>query len=221
MKIKSSNKTAEYLIKKYGESPIRNRWAWDEFCNLHAKVYIKLGIGISINVGNGAISLPDAEDIIQDVMIRVEEKAHQFEGKYFRAYFKTIVRNASLDFLRKKKQEGIKIDAVRTIAEFQPISSLFDKVSVGKEEGIVDILIAKGLDTQDFIEEILTRLKPEQSECLRLLYFKRLSYKLIATRLDIRNKDVKTRINNGRVAFRREVIQFLRKNTEGHEHGFK
>lgn len=48
---------------------------------------------------------PDAEDLVQDTMMRAYRAIERFDGKYPRAWLLTIMRNAQVNRVRRKRPE--------------------------------------------------------------------------------------------------------------------
>lgn len=92
-----------------------NEQAWREF---HA-VYGRLIFGYSLRYG---ISYAEAEDIVQEVCIKVFRRIVQFdyspERGRFRGWLKTITRNTVIDYIRRKQRRR------NTAEEFRELSAL-------------------------------------------------------------------------------------------------
>jgi len=53
----------------------------------------------------------DAEDVLQESFIKAFQRIHQFKGEVtFGAWLKRIVVNGSIDFLKAKQQQTVKLD---------------------------------------------------------------------------------------------------------------
>jgi RNA polymerase sigma-70 factor (family 1) len=128
----------------------------------------------------------DAEEIVQDVFLRVWERAETYQAEQGKmvAWLARIARNRSIDLLRRRK---VRLDAS----------------SVAWEE-----LIIEPADEQDAEWEVelkqqeqrlrsaLAQLPPEQKEVLALAYFQGLSHQEIADRLRQPLGTVKTRLRS-------------------------
>ena len=62
-------------------------------------------------------SQPDAEDLVQDTLLRAHRSIHTFDGLHPRAWLLTIMRNAHLNGLRRPAAEVVfdSEDAMRTL----------------------------------------------------------------------------------------------------------
>lgn len=113
----------------------------------------------------------DAEEVVQDVFMRVWEKSHQFDPARgsFSAWLATMTRNAALDLLRKKR---------RAAPEHEPVSlddspHLWETLPAESEDRELHARLAAALH----------RLPAPQQETLMLAYFEGLSQSQIADKL--------------------------------------
>ncbi|VGO12080.1 ECF RNA polymerase sigma factor RpoE [Pontiella desulfatans] len=102
-----------------------DEYAWREF---HA-IYGRLIFGYSLHYG---IGYAEAEDIVQEVCIKVFRQILQFdyapERGRFRGWLKTITRNTVVDYLRRRRSR------TNTSREFRELSELEAESSAEADE---------------------------------------------------------------------------------------
>lgn len=159
---------------------IKDRRAFGEFYDLFAaRVY-----GLSLKICR---SVPDAEEVTQDVFSFVWQKASAFDahrGKV-ETWLVTLARSRSIDRLRSRN---------RRERSTEPLPEDFE----------AETLMDAGPRPGDSLEThgLLARLSSIQREALELAYFEGLTQSQIAVKLDIPLGTVKTRL--------RDALQKLR-----------
>jgi RNA polymerase sigma-70 factor, ECF subfamily len=128
-------------------------------------------------------SMPDAEDVVQDVFIRVFSTGRRGEVASIRAYLYRAVANACTDFLRSR---------TRSDRRREPID--FDRLAAGAE-GPPEA--AQAVEERQRIEALLGRLPHEQAEAVRLRVFDGLRLDEIAEVLDCPINTVSSRLRYG------------------------
>ncbi len=135
----------------------------------------------------------EAEDIVQETMIRVWNKRESWgEIDSIEAFAMTICRNLSLDHLKKKETQNLSLDAM-VIEEVDhvddPLQQLVRKDNLNKVRMIMDSLPEK------------------QRTCMQLRDFEGKSYKEIATILDITEEQVKISIFRARKTVKEHFLK--------------
>ncbi|GAB6976620.1 RNA polymerase sigma factor [Prevotella falsenii] len=131
------------------------------------------------------LSREEAEDIVQDTMIKVWDKRYEWSSiDSIEAYSLRICRNLSLDRLKKRDNqndsfEEEKLDAVHTST---PQDRLIDQ------------------DRLRVVKEIVDSLPEKQRSCMQLRDFEGKQYKEIAGILGITEEQVKINIFRARQA---------------------
>lgn len=121
-----------------------------------------------------------AEDIVQQVFIVFwEQKCYQRVTISIKAYLQTSVRNASLNFLQKKKnidrnQAGMPCDAAAGQA--------------------LDFLLNR--EEQKVIEKAISELPEQCRKVFEMVYFEDTQYKAVAENLQISVNTVKSHLRN-------------------------
>lgn len=116
-----------------------------------------------------------AEDLVQDCLIKLWEQKDRLKAGSIEGYFASMVRNKSIDFLRKKKPKIIATDDVQIAVE--------DNSSLELAE-----LSAK-------IDTVIDGLPERCREVFVLSRFEKMSYKEIAESLVISTKTVENHIS--------------------------
>lgn len=157
----------------------------------------------------------DAEDIAHDVVVKIFERIDQFENfSSFDSYVYSMVRNKSIDYLRKKSNHKENIGLNDNGTESEVV------------EDNKDLLPHKKLEESDFadyIADIVRKMSPERQRCFNLFFGEDLKYKEIAEVLDISIGTVSSHIKRIKDTIKME----MKKNSdyeiyfegEGDEHG--
>jgi len=105
----------------------------------------------------------DAEEIVQEAFVRVWKHLHQFDPqKSFKAWLFSIAKNATLDFIKKKKTIPFS-HFERDADDFSLINEIPDYAPMPSE------LIEK-MESTEYLERIVSRLPVVDRETLLLRY---------------------------------------------------
>jgi RNA polymerase sigma-70 factor (ECF subfamily) len=158
--------------------------------------YSRMVYSIAFNlVGDGAV----AEEIVQDVFMRVWEKAGTYDARIAKVstWLTSIARHRAIDEFRKGNR---RLDQTSlSWAELLPGASL----GPGPEEE-TELLLQNKL-----VRQALNTLTPGERKALALAYFKGYSQSEIARYLDIPLGTVKTRIRTAMQKLRLVLSQVL------------
>ncbi len=156
--------------------------SWDEVVRDHSARVYRLAYRLTGNPH-------DAEDLTQDVFIRVFRSLHRFQPGTFEGWLHRITTNLFLDTARRKQK-------IR-----------FDGFAEGSDERLPsawptpgDQLDDAGLDHD--VAQALAALAPEFRAAVVLCDIEGLSYEEIASVLDIKLGTVRSRIHRGRSQLR-------------------
>lgn len=130
-----------------------------------------------------------AEDVVQDVMLAVWHKAHQFDPHRAEAsgWIYRIARNRHIDLIRRGP--AIAEDIPETADEAGP--DAFQILALDQE--------------QQALREALLRLAPEQSRLLQKAYFEEMPHTEISAVTGLPLGTIKSRIRLGLARIRREL----------------
>jgi RNA polymerase sigma-70 factor (ECF subfamily) len=123
----------------------------------------------------------DAEDIVQEAFLKAFKALDSYRGGDARVWMLAIVRNTSMNFLRKRKDTGIDLD------QLDPADR-----SPNPEQGLLEE------SRREQVRRAIARLEPEFRETLVLREIEGLSYKEIAAVLDIPTGTVMSRLSRAR-----------------------
>lgn len=131
------------------------------------------------------LSREEAEDIVQDTMIKVWDKRYEWSNiDSIEAYSLRICRNLSLDRLKKRdnQNDSFEEEQLDTVHTSTPQDRLIDQ------------------DRLRVVKEIVDSLPEKQRSCMQLRDFEGKQYKEIADILGITEEQVKVNIFRARQA---------------------
>lgn len=136
-------------------------------------------------------SQPEAEDLVQDTLLRAFRAIERFDGRHPRAWLLTILRHAHIDRHRRRRPELMQ-DPDRTLAEVAAACP-----SRGTPEEFV-----VGLTFESAIEAALSELPSQFRQALELVDMSGLSHAEAAAVLDIPVGTVMSRVHRARTRIR-------------------
>lgn len=143
---------------------------------------------------------PDAEDIAQETFVRVWKNLKSFDAsKNFKTWLFAIAKNASLDFLKKKK--AVPFSALA--AEDDAAEAILAPYIAFSDES--EDVFDRGLVKQDF-DEALARLPERYRNVMMMRYTDNLKFREIAERLHEPVDTIKSRHRRG-LALLRDILQ--------------
>ncbi len=147
-------------------------------------------------------SSDEAEDLTQDVFIRMYRTLNSYDGTRasFMTWLATMTRNLLVDHFRKSKMERV-TDSLESSSSEEP-----DGLSLGEQlrdahAGPAERLASR--ETREQVHVALQRLSPELREAVILRDLQDMDYKEIAAVLRVPEGTVKSRINRGRTELAR------------------
>jgi RNA polymerase sigma factor (sigma-70 family) len=156
--------------------------SWDEVVRTHSARVYRLAYRLTGNPH-------DAEDLTQDVFVRVFRSLSSYTPGTFEGWLHRITTNLFLDQVRRKQRirfDGLADDA----AERLP----------GREPGPAQVYDERHFD--DDVQRALDELPPDFRAAVVLCDIEGLSYEEIAATLGIKLGTVRSRIHRGRVQLR-------------------
>ncbi len=154
---------------------------WSELVRDHSTQVYRLAYRLTGN-------RHDAEDLTQDVFVRVFKSIHSFQSGTIEGWLHRITTNLFLDQARRKQR--IRMDSSSTAPE-----------GVWGAESSPEDLHAEGLLDED-VAEALAALKPQQRAAVVLCDIEGLSYEEISEVLGVKVGTVRSRIARGRAQLR-------------------
>lgn len=136
----------------------------------------------------------DADDLVQDTLMRAYKSIERFDGRYPRAWLLTIMRNAQINRVRRKRPELMR-DPDVTLA----IVANTDSDAQTPESAVMDLTFDAA------IEQSLRSLPPQFREAIHLVDINGLSYNEAAAVLDIPVGTVMSRLHRGRKLIRNDL----------------
>jgi RNA polymerase sigma-70 factor (ECF subfamily) len=135
----------------------------------------------------------EAEDLTQDVFLRVYKTLGSFQGSQgsFTTWLTSLTRNLLIDHYRKHKKErqDVSVDDENTSEIAEPnVTFTRPDVVLMEQEG------------REAIQSAITRLSPDLREAVILRDMQELEYREISIVLGVPEGTVKSRINRGRAA---------------------
>jgi RNA polymerase sigma-70 factor, ECF subfamily len=130
----------------------------------------------------------DAEDIMQEVLVQLWQKAHLYEPRKGKplTWLTTLAKNRAIDRIRSKQRRSRLSDEFGS--EHKVTQPEFD-------ESAHDVLQMKERDTM--LRSAVTRLTPDQQLAIELTYFGGLTQSEVAERLHEPLGTIKARIRRG------------------------
>jgi RNA polymerase sigma-70 factor (ECF subfamily) len=167
------------------QPPAESEWqppTWEEVVRDHSARVFRLAYRLTGN-------RHDAEDLTQDVFVRVFRSLHRFQPGTFEGWLHRITTNLFLDSARRRRK--IRFDGfAEGAAERLPSTSL------GPSEALADA------DLDHDVAVALAALSPEFRAAVVLCDIEGLTYDEIASVLDVKIGTVRSRIHRARAQLR-------------------
>jgi RNA polymerase sigma-70 factor (ECF subfamily) len=157
---------------------------WDEVVRLHSPRVFRLAYRLTGN-------RHDAEDLTQDVFVRVFRSLADYQPGTFEGWLHRITTNLFLDGVRRKAR--IRFDALPDDAERLPGNTPNPANEI--DDRLFDPDVQRALDS----------LPPEFRAAVVLCDIEGLSYEEIAATLDVKLGTVRSRIHRGRAQLRKAL----------------
>lgn len=138
-----------------------------------------------------------AKDASMDIFLELKEKALKHQVEKFKPWLMALSRNFCLGQLRKAQPDIVSLGHSEEILENSVHFS--DKMHHLFEENTTDEV--------SLIHQELKNLSNDQQQCLRLFYFKKMSYQAIADQLEMEKGMVRSSIQNGRNRLRHLILK--------------
>lgn len=128
----------------------------------------------------------DAEDLVQDTLLRAYRAVDRFDGRHPRAWLLTIMRNAQVNRVRRKRPELLRDpdDGTRVLEDSTPSASAEEQA------------LAEEFDAA--VEDAYRRLPDRYRHVVELVDLNGLSYQEAALALDVPIGTIMSRLHRGR-----------------------
>lgn len=134
----------------------------------------------------------DALELSQDAFVKAFRAMKRFDVTMpFYPWLHRIIRNTSLNHLKKKKRRGE-----------SSLDSMMESGFDARDPSRTPLDVARSAELSLHIEHAMKALTPEQQEILRLRHFMELSYGEIAAALEIPQGTVMSRLHSARKKLR-------------------
>ncbi len=137
----------------------------------------------------------DAEDLVQDALLRAFRGIDRFDGRYPRAWLLTILRNAQINRVRRKRPELLR-DPDATM-ERAPDTSHGGRTA---EELVID----QGFDAE--VEAAFSGLPDKFREVVQLVDIEALSYQEAADRIGVPVGTIMSRLHRARKRMKVQLV---------------
>lgn len=158
---------------------------WEDIAREHGRFIYTVAYRLT---GNEA----DADDLVQDVLLRVRRGLHTYRPGSMEGWLSRITTNAFLDELRRRKRrpvEALPADADRVLPGAPSVDEAFEATALPED-----------------IQTALTRLPPEFRAAVVLSDVVGLSYAEIGETLGVPLGTVRSRIHRGRGMLREQLV---------------
>jgi RNA polymerase sigma factor (sigma-70 family) len=125
----------------------------------------------------------DAKDCVQQIFLKVISELHKYKVDYFKSWIYMIAKNHCLMKLRDKGK----------------VTALPDEKILGLQDDTDQLILLEEKDILlDKMMDTMTKLNPEQQQCIRLFYLDKKSYTEITNITGFTMLQVKSFIQNGK-----------------------
>jgi RNA polymerase sigma factor (sigma-70 family) len=173
MDLDSVDPTSATLLYKVSLSP-SDHVAWARFVGLY-------GVRIRGWCRQWGLQAADAEDVTQNVLLRLAQRLRTFEydpSRSFRGWLRAVTQNSLADFLADRKRQCSGSGDDKVLEQLQSVQARDDLIERLKEQFDAEVLAVACARVQE-------RVSPQTWEAFRLTAYERLSGDEAAGRLGI------------------------------------
>jgi RNA polymerase sigma-70 factor, ECF subfamily len=171
--------------------------AWEEIVQrFHRRIY-----NICYRFAGSA---DDAQDLTQEVFIKVYRTVGSFDGDKasFNTWVTTVTRNLLVDHFRKTRNDRATISMDAVLGADGDGATLADRLPSGAPGPQVHV---EGRERQEMVHQALQQISPDLREAVILRDLQDMDYREIAQVLKVPEGTVKSRINRGRAELARQL----------------
>lgn len=134
-------------------------------------------------------------ELSHDLTVKVYDKLYTFKPEYkFKTWVQIIIRNALIDLYRLKKKNGLTV----SLEEHSSIKYISEN-----SEDQERIMIEE--ERSQYLEQIITELKPSDKYIIDLYYFEEYSQKRLANKLNMNVSAVNSKLSRIKNQLRKRV----------------
>ena len=137
----------------------------------------------------------DAEDLVQDTLLRAYRAIDRFDGRYPKAWLLTIMRNANINRARKKKPDLLD----------DPDATFERSTEFAETTGPEDEVVEPVFDA--VVQDAFDRLSDDFRQVVELVDLNGLAYQEAADLLDVPVGTVMSRLHRARKRIRDEISE--------------
>lgn len=174
---KYQDKTDEELLGKFQHSG-----NLDVLGELYSR-YMHLVYGVSLKYLGDR---DDAQDAVMHIFEKLITDLPRHEVQNFKSWLYVLAKNHCLMEIRSGKSADNRLEGLKIEQDF--MESGEEMHPIDKEDNSIE----------DALKECIEQLKNEQKECIDLFYYQKLCYQEIAEKLNMKEKKVKSYLQNGK-----------------------
>ncbi|HKK44806.1 MAG TPA: sigma-70 family RNA polymerase sigma factor [Balneolaceae bacterium] len=143
----------------------------------------------------------ESEDVLQEIFVKIWNKADSFNEERGNVYswIVTLARNKAIDRIRSK---GYKTQQKQSVSIHEPLFTL----ETDKHDPMETTIFS---DRAELVKKALGEIPAEQSEVIKIAYYRGMTQSEIAEYLDIPLGTVKTRTRQGMIKLKRILGEFI------------
>lgn len=138
--------------------------------------------------------ITEAEDLVQDALLRAYRGIDRFDGRHPRAWLLTIVRNTHINRGRRQRPEPVE----------DPADAFDRQVDVTAPSVVEDAALASTFDAS--VEEAFLQLPAAHQRVVELVDMAGLTYREVADLLDVPVGTVMSRLHRARRRLRDQLV---------------
>lgn len=158
------------------------------------RLYVEPEIEVLLRVARTLTGPSEAEDLVQETLVRAWRSVDRFDGRHPRAWLLTILRNTNMNMHRRRRP-----DTVANIADVVSTRPAFGIDPLGTEELVMAPIFS------DELERAVQSLGPKFQTALLLIDVNQLSYGEAAMVLGVPVGTVMSRLSRARERVRRHL----------------
>jgi RNA polymerase sigma-70 factor (ECF subfamily) len=162
---------------------------FDEYVLPEVDVMYRVAMSLTRNSADA-----DAEDLVQDTLLRAFRAIDRFDGRYPRAWLLTILRNAQINRVRRKRPELLR----------DPDATM-DRVADTSDGGRTaeELVVDMGFDAE--VESAFLDLSDKLREVVQLVDIEGLSYQETADKIGVPVGTVMSRLHRAREKIKKRL----------------